>query len=202
MVELKSLPYEYDSLEPYIDEETMRIHHDGHHKIYADKLNAVLENYDDLKKMFPEELLKNLKNIPEEIRIAIKNFGGGFVNHNFLWSILKKDIKFSGEIAKEIVLKFGSYEKFREQFSESAIKLFGSGYVWLVLNSGEIEIISTSNQDSPLSEGKIPLLAIDLWEHAYYLKHKNKRADYIKDYFSVINWEKVDEIYMEGLKGK
>jgi Fe-Mn family superoxide dismutase len=199
MVEIISLSYEYNSLEPYIDEETMRIHYNGHYKTYADKLTATLEGYDSLKKTHPEELLKNLKNIPEEIRNAVKNFGGGFVNHNFLWSILKKDVKFSGEIAKEIVSKFGSYEKFKEQFSDSANELFGSGWVWLVLNSGNIEIVSTSNQDTPLSDGKIPLLTIDLWEHAYYLKHKNKRADYVKDYFNVINWDKVNEIYVDGL---
>jgi superoxide dismutase, Fe-Mn family len=200
MVEFMSLPYEHGSLEPFIDAETMKVHHEGHHKTYADKFNAVLENYDDLKEMSAEELLKNLKNIPEEIRGAVRNFGGGYLNHNFLWSILKKGTEFSGEIAKEIALKFGSYEKFKEQFSDAAVKLFGSGYVWLVLNSGEIEIVSSQNQDTPLSEGKIPLLTIDLWEHAYYLKHKNKRADYVRDYFNVINWEKVNEIYVNGLK--
>lgn len=198
---IDSLPEGFEGLEPYIDAETMKVHHDGHHRTYADKLNATLDNYDDLNQIPAEELLKNLNNVPEKIRTQVRNFGGGFVNHNFLWSILKKDVEFSGEIAKEIVLKFGSYEKFTEQFSDAANKLFGSGYVWLLLNSGELEITSTQNQDSPLSERKIPLLSIDMWEHAYYLKHQNRKADYIKDYFNIINWGKVDEIYVNALKG-
>jgi superoxide dismutase, Fe-Mn family len=198
---LDSLPYGYDALEPYIDAETMKVHHDGHHKTYADKLNSALENYDNLTKIPIEEHLKNINNIPEEIRTAVRNFGGGFVNHNFLWSILKKDVKFSGEIAKEITLKFGSYDKFKEKFSDAAMLVFGSGYAWLVVNSGELEIVTSQNQNTPLSEGKIPLLTIDMWEHAYYLKHQNKKADYIKNYFNIINWEKVDEIYVNALKG-
>ncbi|MDP2947777.1 MAG: superoxide dismutase [Nanoarchaeota archaeon] len=198
MFKIKPLPYEHNSLEPFIDEETMRFHHDGHHKTYADKLNDALENYPELTTKSAEELLRNLDDLPEEIRTNVRNFGGGFANHNFLWDILKKDVRFDGEIAKEIVLKFGSYEKFKEEFSANANKLFGSGYVWLILNTdGRIEITSTSNQDSPLSVSKTPLLTIDMWEHAYYLKHKNKKADYINDYFNVINWEKVDGIYRE-----
>ncbi len=196
---LEPLPYEYDSLEPYIDAETMKIHHDGHHKAYADKFNAALENYDNLNQMTPEEIIKNLNNLPEELQTPVRNFGGGFVNHNFLWSILKKDMEFKGEIAKEITLKFGSYDKFKEKFSDAAMLVFGSGYAWLVLSSGELEIVTTQNQNSPLSEGKIPLITIDMWEHAYYLKHQNKKANYIKDYFNVINWEKVDELYTNAL---
>jgi superoxide dismutase, Fe-Mn family len=198
---LEPLPYNYDSLEPFVDRETMKVHYDGHHKNYKDKLNSILEGHEELTELSAEKLLKNLNDLPEEIRESVRNFGGGFVNHNFLWSILKKDVAFSGEIAEEIVLKFGSYDKFKEKFSDSSMKLFGSGWVWLVTNNlGEIEIITTKNQDSPLSQGKIPLITIDMWEHAYYLKHQNKKADYIKDYFNIINWEKVNEIYLDSLK--
>ncbi|MFA5061058.1 MAG: superoxide dismutase [Candidatus Pacearchaeota archaeon] len=197
---LEPLPYDYDSLEPFIDRETMEVHYRGHHKAYNNKLNEVLEGHEELKELPAEKLLKNLNDLPEEIRESVRDFGGGFVNHNFLWSILKKDVEFSGEIAEEIILKFGSYEKFKERFSDTAMKLFGSGWVWLVTNNlGEIEIITTKNQDTPLSEGKIPLITIDMWEHAYYLKHQNKKANYIKDYFNVINWEKVNEIYLDSI---
>lgn len=197
---LNPLPYGYDALEPYIDAETMKVHHDGHHKTYAEKLNSTVENYDDLNEMSAEDLLKNINNLPEEIQTPVRNFGGGFVNHNFLWSILKKDVDFSGEIAKEITLKFGSYDKFKEKFSDAAMKVFGSGYAWLVLSSGELEIVTSQNQNSPLSDGKIPLITIDMWEHAYYLKHQNKKADYIKEYFNVLNWEKINEIYVNELQ--
>lgn len=201
MHEFLSLPYDYDALEPFIDAETMKFHHDGHHKAYAEKLNAVLADYDDLKNMPAEELLKNLKEVPEEIRMQVKNFGGGYVNHNFLWSILGKGSEFFGEVTEEIVLKFRSYDKFKEKFSDYANKLFGSGYVWLVVDiDGEIEIMTTQNQDSPLSVGKTPLLTIDMWEHAYYLKHQNRKAEYISDYFNVINWEKVNENYLMAIK--
>lgn len=199
--QIEPLPYSYDSLEPFLDKETMKVHYGGHHKNYTEKLNEILEGHEELKELSAEKLLKNLKDLPEDIRESIRNFGGGFVNHNFLWSILKKDVGFSGEIAEEIALKFGSYEKFKEKFSETAMKLFGSGWVWLVTNNlGEIEIITTKNQDSPLSEGKTPLITLDMWEHAYYLKHQNKKANYIKDYFNIINWEKVNEIYLDSIK--
>ena len=201
MYELLPLPYEYSSLEPYIDEETMKVHHDGHHQAYTDKLNAALENHKNLMKMPAEKLLRDLSKIPDEIRTAVRNFGGGYVNHNFLWSILKKGVSFSGEISQEIVLKFGSYEKFKEDFTAAANALFGSGYAWLVVNkSGALEITTTPNQDTPISEGEIPLITVDMWEHAYYLKHKNKKADYIKDYFNVLNWDKINEIYLKAVK--
>ena len=195
---IKDLPYEYNALEPFIDETTMRIHHDKHHQAYLDKLNAALENYPELKNKTAEELLENLEDVPEKIRTAVRNNGGGYVNHAFFWTILKKNISIKGEIKKAIEKKFESFEKFKEEFSNKAMSLFGSGWTWLVLHNQELEIINTSNQDSPLSDGKIPILTLDLWEHAYYLKYQNKRADYVPAFFNVINWEKVNENYIEN----
>ena len=195
--ELPELPYEYDSLEPYIDEQTMKIHHDKHHKAYTDKFNAALENNKNLQNKSAEEILKDIKKIPIKIRQAVINNGGGYINHNFFWQILKKDKEFSGEIAEAINKKFESFDKFKEEFTQSAITLFGSGWIWLVLNErDELEIIQTRNQDSPLSLGKKPLLALDVWEHSYYLLYKNNRAEYVKNFFNLINWDKVNELFL------
>jgi Fe-Mn family superoxide dismutase len=198
--ELPQLPYDYDSLEPFIDEQTMHVHHDKHHQAYADKFNAALEKYPKLFEKKPEELLKSLSKLPESIRESVRNNGGGFVNHSFFWLLLKKGSSFSGEIADAINAKFGSFEKFREDFSKAALSQFGSGWAWLVLSKGKLEIVSTSNQDSPLSQGKIPLLVIDVWEHAYYLKYQNKRADYVSAFFNIINWEQANKNFLEAKK--
>ncbi|HLD58991.1 MAG TPA: superoxide dismutase [archaeon] len=200
--ELPKLPYEYTALEPFIDEQTMHFHHDKHHQAYTDKFNAALEKYPKLFEKKPEELLMDLKKVPSDIRDAVRNHGGGFVNHSFFWQILKKGTAFQGEIAAEINSKFGSMEKFKEEFSKAALGLFGSGWTWLVLNKGKLEIASLANQDSPLSIGKKPLLAIDLWEHAYYLKYQNRRADYIAAFFNVINWQKANENFLSAKKSK
>ena len=197
--ELPPLEYEYNSLETYIDEQTMIIHHDKHHKAYTDKLNIALEKHPEIKIKNAEDLLKNLRQIPEEIRTAVKNNGGGFVNHSFFFSILKKDIAIKGKILEEIKKNFTDFENFRTKFSEQALAVFGSGWLWLVLNNEKLEIISTPNQDSPITEGKIPLLVIDLWEHAYYLKYQNRRAEYISNFFNIINWDKVNEILADNL---
>ena len=197
-VELAPLPYDYDSLEPFIDEETMRIHHDKHHKTYADKLNLALEKHPEFGVRNAEELLINLNKVPEDIRTAVRNHGGGYVNHNFFWSILGRDVEMPEALGKAIEKRFESFDKFKEQFTNSAVGLFGSGWAWLVLNDGELEIITTQNQDSPLSYGKVPLLAIDVWEHAYYLKYQNKRADYVEAFFSVINWEEVENNFINA----
>jgi len=194
--ELPPLPYDYDSLEPYIDEETMKIHHDKHHKAYTDKLNVAIEGNKDLQNKSAEEILTNINEVPPEIKQAVINNGGGYVNHSFFWEILEKDKEFSGEIAEAINSKFGGFEGFKEEFKKAATTLFGSGWTWLVLNKGELEIIQTKNQDSPLSLGKTPLIALDVWEHAYYLKYQNKRPDYIEAFFNVINWEKVNELFL------
>jgi Fe-Mn family superoxide dismutase len=198
-VELQKLPYEYNSLEPYIDEQTMRLHHDKHHQTYTDKLNAALEKHPELQFESVEELLINLQKVPEDIKNAVRNHGGGFVNHNIFWKIMKKETKLDGEIKDAIEKRFGSFEKFKEEFANAAVGLFGSGWAWLVVNNGELEIVTTSNQDSPLSQGKIPILTIDVWEHAYYLDYQNRRAEFVENFFHVINWEKVNENFISAL---
>lgn len=191
---LPALPYAYDALEPYIDEETMKIHHDKHHQAYIDKFNAAVGG-SEVEGKTAAELITNLQNVPQNIRGAVQNNGGGHVNHTFFWEILKKDVEFGGAIKDKIESAFGSFEKFKEEFSNAAATRFGSGWAWLVQNSdGSIEVMSTPNQDSPLSVGKKPLVGIDVWEHAYYLKYQNKRPDYIEAFFNVINWEKVNEL--------
>ena len=201
MNEFLNLPYEYDSLEPYIDEETMQIHHDKHHKAYFDKFVAAIKDYPELQDKPVEETLSNLENVSEQIKQSVINNGGGFFNHNFFWKILSKNKSFNAEseIGQEIIKKFESFENFKEQFSNAAAMQFGSGWAWLIYdkNSRQIEIMKTSNQDCPLSFGKIPLIAIDVWEHAYYLKYQNKRPEYVENFFNVINWEKVEELFLE-----
>jgi len=195
---LPNLPYTYNALEPFIDEQTMKIHHTKHHQTYVDKLNAALETHKELKSRPIEDLLKNPDKIPEDIRTAVINHGGGHANHSFFWPILKKDVKPKGEILQAIENKFGSWQKFKEQFSDAAAKLFGSGWAWLVVNRKELEIITTKNQDSPLTLGKKPLLCIDVWEHAYYVKFQNRRSEYIEAFFNVVNWDKVNEHYLKN----
>ena len=190
---LPPLPYDYNSLEPFIDEETMRIHHTKHHQTYVDKLNAALNGHQEFEALSVDELLKNPDKVPEEIRTAVRNHGGGHSNHSFFWPLLKKNIAFGGAVSEAILKQFGSFEKFREDFSNRAALLFGSGWTWLIVDQGKFEIITTANQDSPLSVGKTPVLGLDVWEHAYYLKYQNRRPDYIKAFFEVINWEKVNE---------
>jgi Fe-Mn family superoxide dismutase len=190
---LPALSYAYNALEPYIDEQTMQIHHTKHHQTYVDKLNAALEGYDNLQKKGVEDLLADLNSVPEKIRSAVRNHGGGHANHSLFWTLLWKDVDFGGDVASAIKSKFRDYDTFKEKFSAAAALLFGSGWTWLVLNNGELEITTTANQDSPLSQGKIPILGLDVWEHAYYLKYQNRRPEYIAAFFNVINWEKVDE---------
>ena len=192
---LPALPYAYDALEPYFDAKTMEIHHTKHHQTYVDKLNAALESNESLQKSSAEDLLKDLNTVPENIRTAVRNHGGGHANHSFWWQMLRKDVRYSGEIAKAIDSKFGSYDEFKDKFSDTAALLFGSGWTWLVFSNGELEIMTTPNQDSPLIEGKTPILGIDVWEHAYYLKYQNRRPDYISAFFNVINWEQVNEYF-------
>lgn len=197
---LPKLQYPYDALEPFIDEKTMEIHHTKHHQAYIDKLNAALEKYPELQKKDVAQLLKDLNKIPEDIRTAVRNHGGGHFNHSFFWPILKKDTHMKGKISDAIIKTFGSPDSFKEKFSNAATGLFGSGWAWLVLHNGKLEIVTIPNQDSPISEGKIPILGLDLWEHAFYLKYQNKRADYIAAFWNVINWDKVNEHFMNAGK--
>lgn len=197
---LPELKYEFNALEPYIDTKTMEIHYTKHHRTYIDKLNAALEKYPELQKANPQELITNLDKIPKEIRDDVKNNYGGHLNHSFFWKILKKDVEINGEILEAIEKEFESFQNFKDIFKNSAMKLFGSGWVWLVLNKNKLEIINTPNQDNPLTQGKIPLLSVDLWEHAYYLKYQNRRADYIDAFFHVINWTNVNKNYLNALK--
>lgn len=199
---LPDLGYPYDSLKPFIDEQTMRIHHTKHHQTYVNKLNAALEGHDELKGISIENLLKDLDSIPQEIRMAVRNHGGGHANHTFFWPLLKKNNGNgpTGDLAKAIDKRFGSFEKFKEQFSAAAIGQFGSGWAWLVWNGRNLEIMSTPNQDTPLSQGKIPILAVDVWEHAYYLKYQNRRDEYVAAFFNVINWQKANENYLKAIE--
>ncbi len=197
--ELMKLPYANNALEPYINKKTIEIHYSKHHQGYVNKLNQVLKNYPELKDKPIEELLQNLQTISDSIKQKVINFGGGVFNHNFFWEILKKDVNPSGEILKAINKKFGSLVEFQNEFKTKAMTLFGSGWVWLVLNqNNQLKIVQTKNQDSVISQGLTPLLTLDVWEHAYYLKYQNKRDEFIDGFFNVINWEKVNELFLEA----
>ena len=200
--ELMKLPYAYNALEPYIDEATMKLHHDKHHQTYVDKLNAALEPYTGLQKLKVDELLKTLDKVPEAGRTAVKNHGGGVYNHALFWPMLKKDVKPKGKILEAITKEFGSFDAFKEKFTASANAMFGSGWTWLVVNGKKLEIINLPNQDSPLSQGKIPILTIDLWEHSFYLLRNNRRPEWVEAWWNVVNWEFVDKLYSDALKGK
>ena len=196
--ELKPLPYDTAALEPFIDEKTMEIHHDKHHKTYLDKLLAGLEKHPELKKKHPEELLKDLSSIPEDIRTIVRNHGGGFVNHNFFWTIMGPNAggNPNGKVGDEIAKAFGDYAKFKEQFGNSALNLFGSGWSWLVVGENkELKIITTPNQDSPLMNGETPILGIDMWEHAFYVLRQNRKNEYVDAWWNVVNWEQINKYY-------
>lgn len=189
---LPELAFDYAALEPHIDAQTMEIHHTKHHQGYVNKLNAALEGT-GMEDMAIEELLADLNALPEEKRTAIQNNGGGHYNHTLFWSILSPNGggEPEGELAEMIVGAFGSFDAFKEKFNEAAATRFGSGWVWLVKSGDTLEVVSTANQDTPLSEGKKPLMGLDVWEHAYYLNYQNRRPDYIEAWWNVINWEAV-----------
>jgi len=193
---LPPLGYAYDALEPYIDVRTMEIHHGKHHQAYVDNLNKAVAGKKELEEKTPEQLLRMLAKVPEDVRDAVRNHAGGVWNHTFFWSVLKKNqSKPKGALAEAITKEFGNLEKLKEEFGRAAMGRFGSGWAWLVLNKGKLEIMSTANQDSPVSEGKVPLLCIDVWEHAYYLKYQNRRAEYVANFWSIINWRKAEEYF-------
>jgi superoxide dismutase, Fe-Mn family len=197
---LPELPYAYDALEPYIDARTMEIHHTKHHQAYVNNLNTAVKDQAHLENLSVEQLIRNLKEIPDSIRTAVRNHGGGHANHSFFWPLLKKDVAPKGPGIDAIKLSFKSMEDFKECFSSAAGKVFGSGWAWLVMNDGKMEIVSTPNQDNPRSQGMIPILGLDVWEHAYYLLYQNRRPEYISAFFNVINWEKVNENFLAAMK--
>jgi Fe-Mn family superoxide dismutase len=196
---LPDLPYAYDALEPFIDAQTMTIHHTKHHQTYVDKLNQALSNFPEFNGLAADQLMMRLTDIPESIRTAVRNHGGGHANHSFFWPLLKRDVPLKNPVKAAIENSFKTYEQFERQFSEAAATLFGSGWAWLVSDDGELRITTTPNQDNPLTQGLTPILGIDVWEHAYYLKYQNRRPDYVKAFFNVINWEKVNEQYEQSL---
>ncbi len=195
--ELPALPYEVNALEPHIDAKTMEIHHGKHHNTYVTKLNAALEGHNDLQDNDVEALVAKLDAVPENIRTAVRNNGGGHANHTFFWNILSPNGggEPTGELADAINSKFGSFDKFKEEFANAAATRFGSGWAWLVVNNGELEVTSTPNQDTPLMDGKTPVLGLDVWEHAYYLNYQNRRPDYISAFWNVVNWDAVTKHY-------
>ncbi|HEY0605555.1 MAG TPA: superoxide dismutase [Herpetosiphonaceae bacterium] len=199
--ELPPLPYDYAALEPHIDAQTMTIHHDKHHAAYVNNLNAALEKYPELQSQSAEDLIRDLNSVPEDIRTAVRNNGGGHVNHTMFWQIMGPNGggQPTGALADAINDSFGSFEDFKKQFNEAGTKRFGSGWVWLVRGSdGKLSITSTANQDNPISEGSTPILGNDVWEHAYYLKYQNRRPDYLAAWWNVVNWEEVSNRYEAG----
>ncbi|MDV4151483.1 superoxide dismutase [Clostridium sp. AL.422] len=201
--ELKPLPYSYDALEPYIDKETMMLHHDKHEKAYLDNLNKAISKYPELYKKGLEGILTDLNSVPEDVRETVKNNAGGVYNHEFFWAIMspEKEQTAKGELLKAIKKEFGSIDSFKTKFKDAALGRFGSGWAWLVVDKdGKLSIISTANQDSPISQNLTPILGIDVWEHAYYLKYQNKRGDYIDNWWNVVNWKQAEDNYISNNK--
>jgi len=199
MFQLPTLKYDFGALEPYFDEATMRLHFSKHHQTYIDKLNTALTDFPDLASQPIEALLKNLEMAPETVRLAVRNFGGGFYNHNLFFDIIgpkSNSLEPVGQLKEAIDKSFGSFANFKKEFTDKTISVFGSGWGWLVKNQiGSLQIISSPNQDCPLSAGLKPILACDVWEHAYYLKYQNRRAEFVEAFFQVIDWKRVEEIY-------
>jgi Fe-Mn family superoxide dismutase len=202
--ELSKLGYDYAALEPHIDARTMEIHHSKHHQAYTDNLNAALEKHPELHGKSDEELLRGIQSVPQDIRTAVQNHGGGYHNHNLFWKVIAPEGAKapSGDLAKAIDGAFGSLDGFKAKLTDAAAKRFGSGWGWLsVGKAGDLQVHSTPNQDSPLMEGLTPILGVDVWEHAYYLKYQNRRPDYLKAFWEVVNWDEVGRRYGQAPKG-
>lgn len=201
---LPELPYAFDALEPHIDSKTMQIHHEKHHGGYVAKLNAALENYEDLQKFSLEELLKHDNDIPAEIETAVRNNGGGHYNHSMFWEIMSPDGggQPTGELLEHINQDFGSVSKFKQAFSDEAAARFGSGWAWLTLENGKLHVCSTPNQDNPIMHGNQPIMGLDVWEHAYYLHYQNRRADYIESWWNLVNWSAVNQRLQAALEAQ
>jgi Fe-Mn family superoxide dismutase len=200
--ELAPLPYDYNALEPHIDEATMKLHHDKHHQAYVNNLNAALEKHPELASLSAEDLLRKLSTIPADIQGAVRNNGGGHVNHTMFWNLMKPHGGGAptGKIGEQITKDFGSFDDFKKQFNEAATKQFGSGWGWLVYEGGKLKIVTTPNQDNPLSQGLYPILGNDVWEHAYYLKYQNRRADYLAAWWNTVNWDAVNKRFEQAKK--
>ena len=194
---LPALPYPTDALEPHIDKMTMEIHHGKHHQAYVTNLNAALDKHPELQSKSVEDLLKSINTVPEDIRTAVRNNGGGHANHSMFWQIMGPNGggQPTGAIADAINAAFGGFDKFKEEVKKAGVGRFGSGWAWVIDNGGKLVVESSANQDSPLMEGKKPVFGIDVWEHAYYLKYQNRRPDYIDAWWNVVNWDKVAERY-------
>lgn len=197
---LPDLPYSFDALEPVIDAKTMEVHHDKHHATYVNNLNKAVENYPEWASKSIEDLMIHLKEVPEEIRTAVRNNGGGHYNHSLFWKMMAPvgTIELKGALLDKINESFGSFDEFKKQFAAAATGRFGSGWAWLVVDGDKLAVVSSANQDCPLSEGKKPILCLDVWEHAYYLKYQNRRADYVDNFFQVVNWDYVAELLAEA----
>jgi Fe-Mn family superoxide dismutase len=200
--ELPPLPYDYAALEPHIDTETMKLHHDKHHATYVNNLNGAIEKHPELAKHSAEDLLRNLGTIPEDIRGVVRNNGGGHVNHSMFWAIMKPNGGGdpTGKIGEQIKKDFGSFADFKKLFNETTAKQFGSGWGWLIFEGGKLKVLTSANQDNPISQGHYPILGNDVWEHAYYLKYQNKRPDYLAAWWGTVNWDEVNKRFEHAQK--
>ncbi|HHT08024.1 MAG: superoxide dismutase [Christensenellales bacterium] len=198
---LPALPYAYNALEPYIDEQTMTIHHTKHHQAYIDNLNKAIEGT-EFADWSIEDIIKKLDKLPDDIKTAVRNNGGGHINHSLFWEIMGPNGKGKpdGELAKQIDAAFGSFEDFQKEFENAGKTQFGSGWAWLVVDNGKLAVTKTPNQDNPLTNGKKPILGVDVWEHAYYLKYQNRRPEYLSNFWKVVNWDEVSKRYEEAIK--
>jgi superoxide dismutase, Fe-Mn family len=203
--EVPSLPYDYNALEPYIDEETMHLHHDKHHQAYVTNLNNAVQGQAQLETMSAEDLVRNINQVPESIRTAVRNNAGGHINHSMFWRIMKPNGggQPTGALADAISQTFGSFDQFKTQFNDAGAKRFGSGWAWLVTDqAGKLSVISTANQDSPLMDGLFPIMGNDVWEHAYYLKYQNRRPEYLAAWWNVVNWDEIARRYDQARAGR
>ena len=203
--ELPPLPYDYNALEPYIDEETMHLHHDKHHQAYVNNLNAALQGQSQFENMSVDDLMRQINNVPESIRTAVRNNGGGHANHSMYWQIMKPNGggEPTGDLANAINSAFGSFDQFKAAFNDAGAKRFGSGWAWLVIGPyGKLAVTSSANQDSPLMEGQYPVMGNDVWEHAYYLKYQNRRPEYLAAWWNVLNWDEIAKRYAQGVSGR
>jgi len=203
--ELPPLPYDYNALEPHIDEETMHLHHDKHHQAYVNNVNTALQGQSQFENMSVDDLMRNLNSVPDAIRTAVRNNGGGHANHSMFWQIMKPNGggEPTGDLANAISSAFGSFDQFKAAFNDAGAKRFGSGWAWLVIGpDGKLAVTSTANQDSPLTDGLFPVMGNDVWEHAYYLKYQNRRPDYLAAWWNVVNWDEIAKRFAQGMSGR